>query len=62
MHRPVFLELHMISSMDDKTMNSFWGFIHDRVENIPHELIEKQNMIIVVYISLKRLEEELEKW
>ena len=42
-------------------MNSFWYFIHDRVENLPHEIIEKQNMIIIVHIALKGLEEKLDK-
>ena len=61
MHRHVLPELYMILGVGNKIMNSFWDFIHDVVENLPHELTEKQNMTIIVHISLKRLEEEVDE-
>ena len=54
--------LHIILGVGNKVMNNFWDFIHGRVKNIPHELIKKQNMTIIVHVTLKRLQEELEKF
>ena len=51
----------MILGVGNKIMNSFWDFIHERVENLHHKLAEKQNMTIIELATLKRLQEELEK-
>ena len=57
--RYVFPELHVLIGLGNKIQNKFWDFLHDRVETMPDELIEKQNIMIMAAIAVRHLEDEL---
>ena len=36
-------------------MNHFWEFIQDRIEKLPDEVIEEQNISIISYLNLEKV-------
>ena len=52
----MFPELHMLLGIGGKMQNKFWDMLHDMIEVMPNELIEKQNIRIMAAIEVKRLD------
>ena len=55
----VFVELHVFLRIGNKTQNKFWCMLHNMIEAIPNEFIEKQSIRIMAAIAVKRLDSEL---
>ena len=54
--RYVCPEIHMLLGIGNKILIKFWDVLHDRIEIIPNELIEKQDTRIMAVIAVKRLD------
>ena len=59
--RWVFPELHVLLGIGNKIQNNFWDFMLNRVEVMPQELIEKQNLTIMAAIALKKCKEDVDE-
>ena len=56
--RGVLPELHILIGIGNKIMNNFWDIVYSRIEILPDELVEIQNITILGTIALKRVKEE----